>query len=274
VNAKFKMQNAKLQFKIQNFKFLLRSNKLCLFVVLSFSFLLFTLARQPAGAQDTIRSPNYEITWPNVNMGAGAPSSTNYKMGVTMGQTGPGLYSSTGYKVRAGFQYIHSIIPFYFKISPFALNFETLTVNVLTNEKTLTLTVNSGAAGGYQVTAQENNPLTSTAGSTILDTTCDSTDACDHDTDFGTWADTNTYGFGYTMTGDDTPLGFSSGTEFRNFADAPGENPVKVMGKTPAEGHQAEKNKIATMKARINISSTQAAGSYQNILTFVATPTF
>ncbi|HUS60514.1 MAG TPA: hypothetical protein VMX76_04045 [Nevskiaceae bacterium] len=245
--------------------------------VLVFGFMLLVLSlAHPVGAVSSVSSDNYQIDWPNLNMGAGLPSAEGvYKLGVTTGQTAPGFYEYTdGYRIRAGFQYIHSIIPFSFSLSPVNLNFGTLSVGVLTNEQTITLTVNSGSAGGYQVKAQENDLLTSNANSTIADTTCDTGDTCDHDTDFGTWTDTSTYGFGYTMTGDDVPSGFSSGTKFRNLADAPGEDPVKVMGKTPVEGHQAGKGKIATMSARINISSTQAAGTYRNILTFIAIPTF
>ena len=240
--------------------------------IFTFAFLLFTLSPSAARAQDTIRSDNYEITWPNVNMGSGKPTSDNFKLGVTTGQNAPGLYSSTGFKVRAGFQYIHSIIPFTFKLSATSLAFGTLTQEVLTNELPLTLTVNSGSAGGYQVTAFENNPLTSAAAATIPDTTCDPADTCTQ-TDAGTWTSTTTYGFGYNMSGTDVPTEFGGG-KFKNFADSPGESPVKVMGLTPAGGHAAGKNKTSTLTARINISNIQAAGTYQNILTFTAIPTY
>lgn len=238
-----------------------------------FLFVYLFIYSGKADAQSTIRSDNYEITWPNVNMGSARPTSGSYKLGVTTGQTAPGLYTSTGFKVRAGFQYIQSIIPFSFKISALALDFDVLTPNVLTNEQSLTLTVNSGSAGGYQVTAQENDPLTSATGKTIPDTTCDPADTCDQN-EVGTWTQTSTYGFGYTMSGADVlPSGFSAG-KFKNFADSPGESPVRIMGKTIAEGHQAGKDKIATLTARINIDNVQAAGTYHNILTFAAIPTF
>ncbi len=234
--------------------------------------LYFILYTPLAIAQPSTKSTNYEITWPNVNMGSGSPDSETKKLGVTTGQIAPGLYTSTGYKVRAGFQYIHSIIPFRFQISTTSLAFGTLTPEVLTNQKLLTLTVNSGSAGGYQVTAQENDPLSSQTGKTILDTSCDLADTCTH-TDAGTWTQTTTYGFGYNMTGTDVPAEFS-GSKYKNFADSPGENPVKIMGKTIAQGHEAGRNKIATMSARINISTVQAAGTYRNILMFIATATF
>jgi len=260
-NSKLKRQNYKSKLKTFNF----------LVALLTFTFCFLTLMHSTY-AQSSLKSTNYEITWPNLNMAAGGSTSPGYKMGITAGQTSPGLYSSTGYKVRAGFQYIHSIIPFSFKISALALNFGTLNPELLTNNQSLTLTVNSGSAGGYQVTAQENDPLTSTAGSIIPDTSCDAADTCTH-TDAGTWTQTTTYGFGYNMTGTDVPSEFS-GSKYKNFPDAPAESPVKIMGKTPAEGHQAGKNKTATLNARINISNIQAAGTYRNILTFTAIPTY
>jgi hypothetical protein len=242
---------------------------------LSLAYYLFLLPNK-AKAQSSLKSTNYEITWPNLNIFSGEATSSGYKMGVTGGQTAPGLYSSTGYKIRAGFQYIHSIIPFSFQLDLLALDFGTLTPQVLTNEKTLTLTVNSGSAGGYQITAIENDNLKSTAGSEIEDTSCDSTDTCDYQTDSGTWEQNTTYGFGYNMSGTDVPTEFS-GSKFKRFANAtnsPTENPTKVMGLTPSEGHEAGRSKTATMTTRININNIQAAGVYQNILIFAAIPTY
>lgn len=242
-----------------------------------FFFLLFSaLFLNKAQAQSSLRSPNYEITLPNLNMISGNAASDDYKIGVTGGQTAPGLYSSTGFKIKAGFQYIHSIIPFSFRLSAIALNFGTLTPQVLTNEQTLTLTVNSGSAGGYQIKVRENDNLKSTALSEIDDTSCDPADDCDYQTNAGTWTQTSTYGFGYSMSGTDVPTEFSGGKfkRFPNATNVPSENPQKVMGLTPAEGHEAGKNKEAVLTARINIDYIQPAGVYRNILSFTAIPTF
>jgi len=240
---------------------------------------LYALSFNKVFAQSSIRSDNYEITWPNLNMAAGGSTSPGYKMGITAGQTSPGLYSN-GYKIRAGFQYIHSIIPFSFQISTQSLAFGDINPEVLTNNQSLTLTVNSGSAGGYQVTVWENDELTSTALSTIPDTACDPADTCTQNNS-GTWTQTTTYGFGYNMTGTDIPNNIPSesftGSKYKRFANAaniPAESPVKIMGKTPIEGHVAGKDKTATMNARINISNIQAAGTYRNILTFTAIPTY
>ncbi|HJY98657.1 MAG TPA: hypothetical protein VJ227_03015, partial [Patescibacteria group bacterium] len=81
-------------------------------ILVTMFIFLFLLSPSPAYAQETIESPNYRIRFPNLNSGAGIPVSGNYILDSTIGQTAPGQYSSAGYLVRAGFQYIHSIIPF------------------------------------------------------------------------------------------------------------------------------------------------------------------
>jgi len=232
--------------------------------------LLFSLAAKPVLAQSSVSSDNYEITWPNVNMGAGLPTSSSYKMGVTTGQNAPGLYTSTGYKIRAGFQYIHSIIPFRFSISDISIAFGTLTVGTPKTENNI-LTVSFGAAGGYQVTAQENKPLTSGAGKKILDTECDATD-CD-ETSAGVWSQNTTYGFGFNMTnisGNDVPTDFVDSTYYRQFADISAPEPAQVVMSSPNVG----KDRKAMVTYKINVSTTQEAGTYGNIITFIATPSY
>jgi len=231
------------------------------------SFVAFLCFSETAFAQARINSDNYRILWPNVNMGGGAPTSTNYKLGVTTGQTAPGLYSSTGYKVRAGFQYLHSIIPFSFSLSDISIAFGTLTAGTPSTQ-TSTITVSAGGAGGYQVTAQENKPLTSTAGTTIPDTTCDASD-CD-ETTAGVWSNNSTYGFGFNMSGDDIPNDFTDNTYYRQFADASNSESAQVIMSSANVG----KSRQSTITYKVNVSSIQAAGTYQNIITFIATPTF
>jgi len=229
--------------------------------------LMVLFIASPVVAVHPMTSDSYQIDWPNLNMGAGVPSSGNYGLGVTTGQIAPGLYSSTGYKVRAGFQYIHSIIPFVFKINKIAVDFNSLTVGTPSTD-TIDLEVDCGGAGGYAVTAQENNPLTSTAASTIADTTCDAGDPCD-ESDAGTWASNTTYGFGYSMSGTDVPNEFSGG-KYKQYADISGaETPQAVM-----TGTNVGIGKTSTMTLKINVSGIQAAGVYENIITFIATPTY
>jgi hypothetical protein len=64
-----------------------------------------------------MRSTNYIIDFGNFNMTSGSKSSTSYKVTDTVGQTAPGEYLSTGYKVGAGFQYIYALPRFSFRIT-------------------------------------------------------------------------------------------------------------------------------------------------------------
>jgi len=219
-------------------------------------------------AQAVINSPNYRIQFPNLNSGAGIPSSTNYKLDTTVGQSVAGPFSSTGYRVKAGFQYIHSIIPFSFSISKFLIAFGTLTPQVPDTD-TSTLTVSAGGAGGYQVTTRENHPLQlGTTTTYIPDTLCDS-GPCSQTT-AQIWTQATSYGFGYNMTGNDIPAAFVDSTYFKQFADTSLSETAQVVMSNVNVGA----SRTATITYKVNVSGIQPAGSYQNIVTFVATPTF
>lgn len=218
-------------------------------------------------AQAVIKSTNYEIQMPNFNSGAGIPTSTNYKLDSTIGQTAAGPFSSTGYRVLSGFQYIHSIIPFSFTISSIAIPFGTLQPDT---PQTIaqTLTVSAGGAGGYQVTAKENNPLKILGSSpTIDDTLCNTT--CSEIT-AGVWNQTNKYGFGFNMAGDDIPADFTDSTYFRQFADVSSAETAKVV----MSSSRVYRSRTATVTYKVNISSLQEAGQYQNIIYYTAIPSY
>lgn len=248
-----------------NLMFIARGTlKLCLvFLTFNLCFLIFV---QPTAAEK-ISSDSYEIQMGNLNMGAGLPFSTSYKAGLTGGQISPGLYSSTGYKLCAGFWCVRSIIPFSFTLSNTAVTFGSLTPGspstLFTN-----LSVSSGGAGGYQVTARESDQLKTITGANFIpDTVCDS--GCDID-DAKAWTNNSVYGFGYNMSGNDVPADFTDSTYYRPFASiATGDNPAVIMSNT-AVG----RNRMATITYKINISGSQAAGNYENYIVFVATPTY
>ncbi len=218
-------------------------------------------------AQAVIKSPNYEIQMPNLNSGAGIPTSTNYSLNTTIGQTAPGPFSSTGYRVLSGFQYIHSIIPFSFAISSIAIPFGTLLPDT-PQTITQTLTVSAGGAGGYQVTARENNPLKIIGSApTIPDTTCNT--SCS-ETTAGVWNQTTKYGFGFNMTGNDIPADFTDSTYYRQFADTSSAETAKVV----MSSTRVYRSRVATVTYKVNISTLQKAGQYQNIIYYTAIPSY
>lgn len=221
----------------------------------------------PIFAQERVESTNYRIIFPNLNSGAGIPTSTNYSLNSTLGQTGPGEYSSSGYKVRAGFQYINSIIPFSFTVSDIQKNFGTLTPNT-PSTSTSTITVSAGGAGGYSVKASENNPLmTADSADIIIDTLCDTT--CS-ETTAGVWTSASKYGFGFNMTGDDIPGDFTDSTYYRQFADRSNSEIAQIIMSSGNVG----RSRTSTITYKMNIGTTQPAGIYRNVIMYTAIPSY
>lgn len=239
--------------------------KFLIFLLITFYLLQIT---STASAVERMESGSYKIRWPNLNMTSGSKSSANYKILDTVGQTAPGEYDSAGYKVKAGFPYLKTIIAFSFTISDLSIDFGTLTPQTFATQ-TNTLTVSSGGAGGYSVKAFANNPLTAQAGSaTIPDTTCNA-GACS-ETTAGVWNDTTKSGFGYNLSGNDVPAAFVDSTYFKQFADAS----LSETAQTVMSSANVGKSRTATVTYKVNIAATQTAGDYENAITFVATPTY
>jgi hypothetical protein len=245
-------------------------------LILTFTLLLFysfTLVQAK-----NVDSDSYHIQMGDLNMGAGLPTSAGYNLGITGGQTAPGAFLSSGYQLLAGFWYIKTIIPFSFTIDDLSIDFGALTPNQFSTESN-NLTVSAGGAGGYQVTAQENKPLTlSSDVATIPDTTCDDTNCTE--ILCRPWTETNKYGFGFNMSGDDVDTGdtkFKDSTYFCQFADQSAgtpETPQVVMFKTGVTRDPPSNTSTALVTYQINISGNQGAGDYENYVMFIATPTY
>lgn len=249
---------------------------LFLFTKKEISFLYFTLniglfllfLGKDINAQPVMSNNDYIIHFGNLNSFAGKPVNSQYKLGITGGQTGPGLYSGANYKVRAGFQYIHSIIPFSFAISSIFIDFGPLTPGEPVTRSNI-LTVSNGSAYGYTVSARENHPLRTSSGASIPDTTCDS-GTCNEQT-ASAWTNVLTYGFGYrcdNLVSFDCQSGFGNPDNYRQFASSEsGELAQPVM-----HGVNVGRNKQAQVTYKVNVSATQAAGNYENAITFIAVP--
>lgn len=238
-----------------------------LVLLISLISLFFASLGSNVLAQERIESSHFRIVFPNFNSGAGIPTSANYNLNTTLGQNAPGLFSSTGYRLKAGFQYISSIIPFSFSVSDIQINFGTITP-LTPSTDTSTLIVSAGGAGGYIVKASENHPLkTFDTLDTIVDTLCDTT--CS-ETLAASWTSASKYGFGFNMTGDDIPADFTNSNYFRQFADRDSaENPATIMSSV-----NVGRDRTATITYKVNVSGVQPSGTYQNIIMFSAIPSF
>ena len=242
---------------------------------LSFKIFLLLVAYHllsAANVQANMKSDDYILQMPNLNFTSGSVSSDAYKMGFTGGQTAPGEYTSAGFKVLSGFWYLKTIVPFSFTVSNQLIDFGSLSPGVPKYETTL-LTVSAGGAGGYQVTVQENHPLTvSSTGYSIPDTTGDNGDITEKNA--GSWTQNTTYGFGYTVYGSDVvspfPTTTPAGTQYKQFADiSKNEEPQVIMSSS-----RIVKAHSATVTYKVNISANQPAGRYHNVIMYIATPTY
>lgn len=228
---------------------------------------------------DFLYSPNYQIEAPNLNIGSTNFTSptTGTKISSTLGQTAAEQFSSSGYLVRAGFQYIHSIAPFTFTLSNTSIPFGSLVPGTPVTATT-DLTVSFSSANGYQVTAREDDSMKTLSGDSISDTSCDASTPCTT-TSANTWSSNTTYGFGYNMSSgsypNDIPTDFTATTKYRPFANlALSQNPVVVMfaDTTTAPAHlYADSTRQSTMTFKVNVPATQTAGTYTTIVRFTAT---
>lgn len=230
-------------------------------------FLTFFLIGTSVFAEN-FNSEKYQIQFGEVNIGGeNELDSSSYSLGISLGQTAADQFTSNGYIISAGFQYLHQIIPFRFSISNINIDFGTLGPNSPQTAAT-DLTVSFGGAGQYQVTAAETQPLTKSGGATIVDTSCNGEkDTCSEAT-AAIWNSNTAYGFGYNMSGDDIPEGFTKSTYYKRLPDlSAAESPVIVMSNSNVGRSRQSK---VTFKA--NIGPTQETGSYQTVIKFTATP--
>jgi hypothetical protein len=207
----------------------------------------------------------------NLDMTAGKPSNSNYKVLNTGGQTAPGPYANSNYQVKSGFEYIYPIQNFTFSLSSTAIDFGILSAtNPVT--RTNTLTVSNQSASGYQVTAYENHQLSIPAtGAIIPDTTCDNGSCTE--TTAALWSNSLTYGFGYrcdNLSGTDCASGFTTTDYYKQFTD----NSKSETAQAVMSGNNVGSNKQAQITYKVNISRTQPPGTYTNNIIYIATPTF
>ncbi|MFZ3068694.1 MAG: hypothetical protein WA052_00030 [Microgenomates group bacterium] len=238
-------------------------------ITLFFFSIFFPIVETSLVYADDLKSPTFEIQMSTINITGGAKSSTTYKLTDTVGQTFQGQFNSAGYVILAGFQYINTLIPFSFKISDLDINFGSLVPGIpslLSN----TLTVTTGSAFGYAVKAIEDHPLRRSDGvTTIPDTSCDLATPC-LQADANVWSDNTRFGFGYNMSGADVnTTDFINSTYYRPFPVENIDQPAIVMSKGGIATSSA-----ATVTYKINISGSQAAGTYQNAIQFIAIPAF
>lgn len=157
--------------------------------------------------------------------------------------------------------------------SPLAVPFGSLTLNTF-KDAGHNLTVSTNAASGYVVTAAENDQLSrdGLGVTTIPDTTCDSgpcTITSEQD-----WSTGTNNGFGYSLENVDA----ASITWEYNDTGTFDARPFAVLGTdTPTTlfySSTVANAENAYVCYRLSVGATQAAGDYENQITYTATGTF
>lgn len=239
-------------------------------VFVSLHLILYSLfSGQDTNAQSSMSNSSYIIRFPNLNSFSGKPTNSQYKLGITGGQTAPGLYSGTNYRIRAGFQYINFGRSFSFSISSLFVDFGPVVPGAPVT-RTNYLTVTNRSAYGYTVLASENHPLRmNPSGVSVPDTTCDS-GTCNEQSS-ATWSSLTTFGFGYrcdNVSGTDCQSGFTNPDDYKQFASSESAE----LAQPVMRGVNAVKNAQSQITYKINVSTTQPAGSYENAINFIAVP--
>jgi len=158
--------------------------------------------------------------------------------------------------------------------APLAVPFGTMTLNTF-KDAAHNLTVSTNAASGYVVTAAENDQLSKDGlgTTTIPDTDCDGEDCT---ISSGTeWNTSTDNGFGYSLENvDAASISFeynTGGTSFR-------AKPFAVLGTDTPEtlfsSSTVANAENAYICYRLGVGATQAAGDYENQITYTATETF
>ncbi len=229
--------------------------------------LIFNLKSIPLARAITMLNGQYIIDAGNLNSVAGTSTGAGGKLDITIGETGGGFSSGPNYKIRAGFEFMHNVIPFTFTIQGMRIDFGPLDAgNPVT--RTNSLIVSEGAAYGYQVTAQEDHALLNPSnGLFIPNTTCDNGTCTPTSSDI--WTNTLTYGFGYrcdNIVGTDCASGFTT-DYYKQFAASPS---AQVVMSAAGAGI----NRTVQITYKVNVSPLQATGLYGNYITYIATPKF
>lgn len=246
------------------------------FLFLFFIFCFLSLIA-PVKAQH-FSSSNYIIEFGNFNITSGKKSSANYSLTDTVGQIAPGTYTSTGYKLKAGFQSIYDTFnQFSFSIDNLNIALGILVPNVGSTAVNI-ISISTPSGHGYDIYAQQNHPLSQDAGPTIPDTKCDS-GTCTADLS-GSWTSAGTYGFGFNAiginsssvaTGIGTSDFFTDSTFYRPFATFPAG---QIIMSEPVRTTNPNFRHSARISYKVNVSPAQAAGAYQNAIIFTAVPKY
>jgi hypothetical protein len=253
---------------------------------------LFIGLFSPIANGQTMSNNDYIIIMQGFNVVSGTTTGEGYKLRSTLGGFNPivseAVSESEGvnFKAKAGFESLTATLPFSISLSSDIVDFGTLSP---TNPiiRTINLSTHSLTVYGYSVLVFENEPLATIPPSSktfIPDTTCDN-GKCDAQ-NASEWTNALTYGFGYRcdnvtrlpspggeatggQAGMDCDSSFVSPSLYKHFPDVANNDDLQsIMAGIGSSNNEAR------ISYKVNVSETQAQGTYSNIVTYIGVPNF
>lgn len=229
------------------------------------------IAATPARAQ-TMSNQDYIIKMQGFNATSGVVSDQNQNLRVTVGGYSPNSSEGVNFKVKTGFENLTATLPFSISLSSNLVDFGILSpTNPIV--RTLDLTINSPSVYGYSVFAFENDSLATIPPASrtfIPDTTCDN-GLCGISS-AAEWNNALTYGLGYrcdNLTGIGCDNSFSKINFYKRLPNlANNDDLASIMAGFGSN------NQTARLSYKVNISGNQAQGTYSNVITYIAVPSF
>lgn len=174
------------------------------------------------------------------------------------------IYNSTGMLVKSDSQSTDST-PFRFSIGNSLLSFKDVSPNMPSTVSSL-ISV-TGGRSIYQIFLSESNELNKLSGESIPDTLCSANRKCTPAIS-APWNSISSYGFGYSLSGQNIPTDFKNGTYFRPFANIKkNSQPIAIM-----KASDKSDERHATITLKTIVSAVQADGTYESVINFLAVP--
>lgn len=122
----------------------------------------------------------------------------------------------------------------------------------------------------YEVTVLQEYPLRGSSKNTISNTRCDNENAPCNISLAKRWSSDRSYGFGYSLSGDDIPNDFLSQDFYRVFPNDSSDQPSMTI----MSAIHAESKRESHMRFKLNIAPSIPEGTYETIIDFVALPDY
>ena len=227
-----------------------------------FYFLLSTfyfLLSIPALADVESNSANYKVKTPTLDEAGPDKSSSNYKLGDSVGQTAQGYADSANYKLYAGFQYYGGALLTLSISCDSSVAIPAVTPGAPQSaNNSCTITTNS--TSGYTLYTWENNDLTRTSPPT-------QTIAAASLGSYGVptpWSTGTTTGLGFSLSGSTIQAKWASGANFSSFETSSAA--ASTYGSALSGGSASVVSPL-----KLDTAATQVTGTYSNEIYYYIT---